>query len=40
MLKSLAHSLQHFFKSRLNTRTGLTSHTIEKEIDWEAIPSV
>lgn len=40
MLKSLAHSLQLFFKSRLNTRTELSSHIIEKEIDWEAIPSV
>ena len=40
MLKSLARSVQHFFKSRLNSTTELSSHTIEKEIDWEAIPSV
>ena len=40
MLKSLARSLQHFFKSRLNTSVENASMTIEKEIDWEAIPSV
>ena len=40
MLKSLVHSFQHFFKLRLNTPVELTSLSIEKEIDWEAIPSV
>ena len=40
MLKSLARSVKHFFKSKLNTSIENASMIIEKEIDWEAIPSV
>ncbi len=40
MLRLLAQSIQVLFKTTSNLNTKNTFSSDEKEIDWEAIPSV